>query len=148
MKVSNLGEPDIRLAGLRIWIHNRQFPDAQDYWDGNWINAIAEFTATGAIVKVEAPFIHLGDLSYWLETLTALQSSLKGEANYEPMEPELKIGMAADALGHIIVNLEITPDIISQKHWFEFDIDQSYLSPLVSDLESVLKKFPLRGKKP
>jgi hypothetical protein len=40
-EIENLGEPDLRVAGLRVWIHGRQFPDSQDYWDGNWLNATA-----------------------------------------------------------------------------------------------------------
>src|SRR5882724_344446 len=32
-----LGTPDIKLSGLQIWVHGRQFPNATDYWDGNWL---------------------------------------------------------------------------------------------------------------
>ena len=35
--LDHLGEPDIKLAGLQIWVHGRQFPDSDDYWDGNWL---------------------------------------------------------------------------------------------------------------
>jgi hypothetical protein len=36
-----LGEPDIKISGLEIWIHGNQFPDENDYWDGNWMDITA-----------------------------------------------------------------------------------------------------------
>ncbi|MFC4159857.1 hypothetical protein [Chitinimonas lacunae] len=36
-----LGEPDLLIAGLRVWIHGSQFPNAVDYWDGNWLRVTA-----------------------------------------------------------------------------------------------------------
>src|SRR5256885_6731459 len=36
-----LGTPDIKLGGLQVWVHGRQFPDAIDYWDGNWLRITA-----------------------------------------------------------------------------------------------------------
>jgi len=38
---AKLGMPDLKLEGLQIWIHGRQFPDAADYWDGNWLRVTA-----------------------------------------------------------------------------------------------------------
>jgi hypothetical protein len=32
-----LGAPDIKIHGLQTWIHGRQFPNEDDYWDGNWL---------------------------------------------------------------------------------------------------------------
>ena len=45
-----LDVPDIKLAGLQIWIHSRQFPDTDDFWDGNWLNITAHCGADGASV--------------------------------------------------------------------------------------------------
>jgi len=27
-------EPDLKLGGFSLWAFGRQFPDADDYWDG------------------------------------------------------------------------------------------------------------------
>jgi hypothetical protein len=40
---------------------------------------------------------------------------------------------------------EITSDHIAQGHWFELEIDQSYLPATIAQLESVLAQFPIRG---
>ena len=52
---------------------------------------------------------------------------------------------SSDGVGHLHVRAEITPDHLAQGHWFEFEIDQSYLPGTVAQLESVLAEFPLRG---
>lgn len=46
----NLGQPDIKLNGLQIWIHGRQYPNEEDYWDGNWLNVTAHCGSQGAEV--------------------------------------------------------------------------------------------------
>jgi hypothetical protein len=33
----------------------------------------------------------------------------------------------------------------SHGHWFELEADQTYLPPLISELDSVLERFPVRG---
>lgn len=48
----NPGESDMKIAGLAIWIHGRQFPDSKDYWDVNWLNVTVRCGAQGASVKV------------------------------------------------------------------------------------------------
>src|SRR5262245_58281939 len=49
----DLVEPDLKLGGFSLWVFGRQFPDANDYWDGNWLNVRARVEAPGALV--EAP---------------------------------------------------------------------------------------------
>jgi hypothetical protein len=52
-----LGPPSLHLKAFQFWVHGRQFPEAQDRWDGNWLNvtvhcgeAGASVWATGAIL--------------------------------------------------------------------------------------------------
>ena len=52
---------------------------------------------------------------------------------------------ASDGAGHLAVRAEITPDHLAQGHWFEFEIDQSYLPTTVAQLESALTEFPVKG---
>jgi len=55
--------PDLQLSGLQIWIHHRQFPDLEDYWDGNWINVTAHCEANGSSVQINGNFIHLSEIA-------------------------------------------------------------------------------------
>jgi hypothetical protein len=53
-ELERLGEPDLVIAGLRVWVHGRQFPQAVDYWDGNWrhCGAAPRFAALNPILRL------------------------------------------------------------------------------------------------
>ena len=142
----NLGAPDITLEGLQIWIHGRQFPKATDYWDGNWLNVTAHCGDAGASVWANGPIVHLGEISRWHSELEPLQSTLKGEAKLDCMEPALHVSLKSTTLGHITMEVSITPNHMSQRHWFQFEIDQSYLLPLLQQCGAVLQRYPIIGK--
>ncbi len=46
------------------------------------------------------------------------------------------------------VRVELTPDPLVQRHWFEFAIDQSYLPGTIRQIDAVLAAFPVRGTIP
>jgi len=61
-----LGRPDLQVGGLQLWIHARQFPDSEDYWDGNWLMVTVRCCASGAEVWVKGPILHLSELHHWM----------------------------------------------------------------------------------
>jgi len=65
-QTSALGEPDLRVEGLQLWIHERQFPDSKDYCDGNWLIVTARCCASQADVSVNGPILHLSELHSWM----------------------------------------------------------------------------------
>lgn len=141
----HLGLPDIKLAGLQIWIHGRQFEDNHDYSDGNWLRITAHCGAEGADVWATGSIIEVTDIERWHSTSKSLFETLQGEANLECIEPELSVTMKAQSLGAIEMEVTITPNHMRQGHWFQFDIDQSYLSPLIEQCAAILHKYPVRG---
>ena len=136
--------PHIQLAGLRIWVHGRQFPDAEDYDDANWLHATAQCDAQGASVTVSGSFIHLSEIASWNDQCEALERKLTGTANLECMEPELSVFLSAKSLGHIAMQVEITPDHMTQNHVFTFEIDQTYLTQLIQNCRRLLSQYPLK----
>jgi len=140
-----LGTPDIKLGGLRVWVHGRQFPDAIDYWDGNWLRITAHCGTHGADVWTTGSILHVPDIAHWLAELEHLNRSLSGEANLVPMEPELRVKLAATQLGHISMEVEITPDNVTQEHRFHFELDQSYLEPVIESCRKIVNDYPVRG---
>jgi hypothetical protein len=143
------GEPSISIGPLKIWISNRQFPDHQDYWDGNWLNATALCEGEGSRVRTNGAFIHLGELQKWKEDLHEFQRTLKGSCELPTIEPTLRIKFVAkeSATGHVDCEIDITGNHMSEHHQFLFDIDQSYLPGLLSQLTAVLREYPIRGRK-
>ena len=142
---NKLGLPNIRLAGVQIWVHNRQFPESDDYWDGNWINVTAHCGAKGADVWISGSIIHLPEIKRWVNACENMHATLSGEANLECMEPWLSIKLVMRELGQISMEVSITPDLAAQEHRFEFDIDQSYLPELVKECRRVIARHPIRN---
>lgn len=140
-----LGPPDIKLDRLQIWIHGRQFPDATDYWDGNWLRITAHCGSSGADVWTSGPILNLPALVSWLTELEHLSVSMRGEASLVPVEPELFVKLTAEEHGKISLEVEITPDNVTQEHSFNFELDQSYLAPLIDSCRRILAEYPVRG---
>ena len=141
----NLGKPDIALSGLQIWVHNRQFPDLVDYWDANWINVNVHCGGQGASVWVNGNIIHLSEIFGFLQGAEQLFKELNGKAELHCMEPYLLVELEAKKHGQIEMTVNITPDNLSQKHEFLFNIDQSYLPNLILECKEVLEKYPIKG---
>ena len=144
---ARLGTPDLKLEGLQIWVHGRQFPDLHDYWDGNWLQVTAHCGETGASVFATGSIIHLSELDRWRSETEALLKNLNGEAKLNCMEPNLAASLKAVSLGHITFEVSITPDQMTQRHWFQFSIDQTYLPPLVKQCRAILEAYPIRGSR-
>ena len=131
---------------LQFWVHSRQFPGAHDQWDGNWLNVTVHCGEGGASVWATGPILDTIGVLRFRDELERLHRTLSGEAALESHEPNVVVRVAVtDDAGHLRVRVEITPDHLAQGHWFEFEIDQSYLPAAVAQLESVLVAFPVRG---
>jgi len=141
-----LGKPDIKIAGLEIWIHGNQFPDSSDYWDGNWMNITAKCTSKNSRVWVSGNILHLPDLKHLMITSEKLYENLKGEAVLPCLEPELSMKLEASNFGQIKMTVTITPDNLNQEHKFVFEIDQSYLPDLISSCKKVIDRYNIKGK--
>jgi hypothetical protein len=143
---TNLGLPSIQLSGLQIWVHNRQSPEASDYWDGNWVNVTVHCGARGADVWATGPIIHLPEVRIWADACERMYQTLSCEASLACMEPELSIELRAEELGHISMRVSITPDHLTQQHMFQIEVDQSYLADLVDDCRKTLRQYPIKNE--
>lgn len=141
-----LGKPDLEVSGLEIWIHGRQFPDSKDYWDANWLNVTAHCGSNNASVWTTGNFIHLSEIAHLIKGVESLYKELKGKAELPCVEPELSLTLEAKSAGQIEMVVNITPDHLHQTHRFIFDIDQTYLSKLISDCRGILRKYPIQGQ--
>ncbi len=142
-------EPSLAFGPLQIWIHNRQFPGATDYWDGNWVQATAQCVGDGSVVKVQGNFLHLGELHRWKTGIEAFQRTLEGKVELPTIEPNLKLEFEGRKghTGHFDCRVSIAGDYISERHEFRFSSDQSYLPGLLAQLSAVLRTYPVREPK-
>jgi hypothetical protein len=141
-----LGPPSVRVSGFQLWVHGRQFAEAQDQWDGNWLIVTVHCAQSGASVWATGAILDAVDLSRFRDELERLYRTLSGEAVLESHEPNVRVRVTVcDGAGHLNLRAEITPDHLIQGHWFEFAIDQSYLPAALAQLESILAQFPVRN---
>jgi hypothetical protein len=138
-------DPDIHFDEFSLWIFGRQFPGSEDYWDGNWLSVKAEVEALGAVVRVSGAIVHLGDLAGFANELEKLDQTLTGTARLNCIEPNLRIVIEGNSLGHLRATTEITPEHLTQRHSFVSEFDQTFLKPLLIQIRSVLSQYPLKG---
>jgi hypothetical protein len=140
--------PAIELGDFRLVVHRRQFPDAQDRWDGNWLDVTAQCAQAGAIVAAAGPLLETGDLARFRRELAALTATGDGEAVLRGEEPNVVVRVTAPrGLGELHVRVEVTPQPQAQGHWFACVVDPSYAFETIRQLDAVLALFPLRGQR-
>jgi len=145
--IENLGLPDIEIDGLKIWVHGRQYPEAMDYDDGNWLNITASCESNAARVWTSGNILHLSELEDWLVDLNKINNTFVGEANLNCVEPELNIKLSINKLGQLKMIVKITPDVLMQTHQFVIELDQTYLMPLITHIQKVLSSYPIKAPK-
>lgn len=133
-------------AVIRVSILGYERPDAQDYDDGNWLNASVHIAISG--FRAEFPYAaRASDLANFLSELSALYSSMRGTAKYHSLEEDIILDGRIDEIGGIEWSCVAQhPHGIGAKLEFRFRADQSYLPDLVSQLTEVLSKYPVRGR--
>jgi hypothetical protein len=141
--------PAIELGDFQLTVHGRQFPDAQDRWDGNWLQITARCAQAGAIVATSGPMLEASDLQRFRDALSAWTAAAGGEAVLNGAEPNIVVRVTAlETAGEVRVRVDLSPEPQSQGHWFAFTVDPSYLAETIRQLDAVLAAFPVRGRAP
>jgi len=135
------GPPDIQLGSLGIWVRGGQFADSDDDWDGNWLNVLIEVDAASAVVQAEGTILHAREVAALVEGCKRLHQTLTGEFVLAPMEPNFGLTLKMNAQGQLDVGIEISADCLTQRHHFDFELDQSYLPHFIAGAEAVLQKY-------
>ena len=136
-------EPDLSFCGLTLWVEDREFPEASDYWDGNWLIIRGTMKASGALVECGGPILTTADVERFRDDVAKMISTLAGEATLTGLEPGINMTLEMCGRGHVEGVIEITPDHLNQQHRFKVEADQSYLPALVSSCDAILSKFPV-----
>ena len=139
-----------RLGGERkdfveVHVLRREHPEATDYDDGNWLVARIGLDVGSFQGGYEAS-IRSVELEGFLHHVRRLHQDLRGEAKFTTMEEQLRLHLTADGRGHVSVS-GTAQDAAGTGNRLEFhlEVDQTHLTPLVTQLERVLEEFPVRG---
>lgn len=146
-KIENLSAPDIEIGELRIWTHSRKYPESNNFWDVNWLNATFHIKTLNASVWVSGDLIHNTEIAEWLAELENLREDLSNEANLKTMARCIKIKTMPQTYQRVSFEVDFFPDQRFQTHHFEFWLDKNSLKDLIESCRKILTKFPIAGKR-
>ncbi len=144
---ASLGAPQLKVAGLELWVHDRRSPQAQDYWEGNWLVVTVRCAARGATIWTTGPMLRVPDLVRWADALERLhaQRGPEGVATLTSDEPNLTaVVRSTDRAGELQLVVDITPDPLTQEHRLRFAVERAALPDLVRRCRAVVKAYPVR----
>lgn len=101
--------------------------------------------ARSATVNCGGSILMTSDFLRFRDQLIAVNTDLVGEAELAGYEPDLRVSLKMQRLGHLKAEVEITPDHLSQFHQFLLDLDQSYLPALIASCDAILARYPVTG---
>lgn len=130
---------------VAIVVTRREFPEASDYWDGNWVYATVRISVGGFRGEYEA-LLRTTELASFREGLTRLHADLRGTAAFESLEEWLRIHVEGDGRGHLVAKCEARDQPgTGNTLRFELRFDQTEVPPVLASLDAVLVAFPVRG---
>jgi hypothetical protein len=139
-----MSDPDIELDGLSIWVLGRQFPEASDFYDANWLVLRATMQRGLTSVTTEGAILMTTDFEQFRDQLAFMNDTLTGEASLSGHEPNLSVTLHAGRLGHIGGQTEITPDHLAEHHSFEIGgLDQTHLPALIAACDAIIERYPV-----
>ena len=138
--------PDLSIAGLELWIDDREHPDSQEYWEGNWLRVRVRCAAAHSEVRAAGPFLHLSEIATLKAGCERLLAGEVAEAGLYCAEPNLKIELWTAPSSTVIGKIRITPDHRAEIHDYGFAADLAGVQALVVACARLLERYPLRGK--
>lgn len=119
---------------------------AQDYWDGNWVNADIEIDAGGFRGRYGA-CLRAEELQSFREAVARLYSFDAKEAKFETMEGQLGINIAGNSLGHFTAECEAVDQAgVGNRLSFSLSFDQTEIPAILKGLDAIVREYPVIGK--
>lgn len=137
---SALGAPDLALSGFQLWVHGYAFNGPAECW----LRVTAHCGSDGASVWASGILLETTDIDHFRRKVVAVHATLAGEATLDAMESNIRLSVVVtDHAGHLTVRAELSPAPHMQGHWFEFRSDQSFLPAVITQCDTILRRFPI-----
>jgi hypothetical protein len=133
------------MEGVVITVERRQFPEAMDWEDGNWLISPIRISV-GRFVGELPAMIRVNELEAFRLGLERINETLSGEAEFAAMEGWLSLVIKCSRSGSLSVSGSATDEPgVGNTLQFEIDgMDQSFLPELIDQLRAVEQAFALR----
>lgn len=129
-------------SAVEILILDREFPDATDFWDGNWLNAN---------VTLRTPHFH-GTYRTWIRTVeledfrNALNRLARNEvpaAEFTTMEEQLHLRGRLERRGAVAWTVRGCGDDREAELTFSFETDNASIVKVANELGMILEQYPV-----
>ena len=118
-----------------------------EYWyDNNWIMATVKVKGGSFYGEFRASFLTI-DFENFKQELKRLYNDLNGKANFVTLEGQLELNIIGNGIGGFDINVTACdqPGIGSQLI-FEMTFDQTFIMPIIAQLERITSQFPVVGE--
>jgi len=130
---------------VSIALLGRECPSAGDFWDGNWIRTEVQVVVGGFRGCVNI-LLRSEELKRFRDELRHVQNSLQGSVGFEPLECWLSLRVIPDWRGHVRFEGRIRDHLLQGNTLsFAFEYDQTYLTPILAQLNQALREYPVIG---
>lgn len=132
--------------GVDVRVLGREHGGASDFWDGNWLRASVSVRA-GAFAGQYTASLRANEFEWFRNELRALDPSNPSVAHLRSMEGWIYIEVAVNHLGHLALKGHAL-DQPGRGNCLEFELppqDQTFLKPLITQLDRVLSEYPVVG---
>jgi hypothetical protein len=141
----SLGEPQLRLAGLSIWVHGRAHAEDAEEWAAGWLGVTLRCDAPGACVWVTGPLLRTSDLEDWSVRLVELLESEEIETDLDALDSNLSVHLQGERRrGLVDVAVQISAEPDRQHHRMAFTASYAEVSTFLADCRAVLGRSPPR----
>lgn len=131
---------------LRVVVRRWLYPEADDYWDGNWVAAEVAARA-GAFQGVFEASLRTTDFESFRRKLGALYETLSGEAVFETMERWVDVRIVGDGRGHFEACCGLRDDAsFGSRLSFSLAFDQTQVPAMLENLDEIVRRFPVRAR--
>ena len=121
------------------------YPNSTLDCDHNWIRTKISIKG-GAFSGEYTADIMTTDYEMFKQDLNALYDNFKGKAIFADLEGVLKLEIQGDGFGHFAVDVAACDEPgFGAKLNFTMSFDQTYIKPMVRQLNEITKQFPITG---
>ena len=132
---------------IEVEILDRLHPESIGSWEGDWVKASIAIEIPGYSAAFPAE-LRLEELRGFREQIESMNESLDGEASWVSIDHIIETKATMDFQGGIYWETVTRYPVGSETALcFTFSADQSYLAPLIRQLDEVLEEFPLHERK-
>lgn len=143
----------VRIGGeqhdfVAIEVLAREDHGTDDFWDANWLTSRVEVSA-GAFKGLVQLNLRANEFVDFLQHVQELNSTLEGTAELRTLEGGLTVRLWIHERGDMWVDGDIYDGSDDRNRLrFHFNLDQSFLPPLISQLQTLLGRYPVIGEYP